>query len=130
MKQKNYALPLALIFSLFFLWAISSNLLPTMIRQLMKTCELNTFEASFTETAYWLAYFIFPIPIAMFMKRYSYKAGIIGEDVLDDYTKNTCPGCGSCSGMYTANSMNCLCEAIGMALPGNGTIPAVYAART
>ena len=40
-------------------------------------CELNTFEASFTETAYWLAYFIFPIPIAMFMKRYSYKAGII-----------------------------------------------------
>ena len=41
----------------------------------------------------------------------SYKAGIIGEDVLDDYTKNTCPGCGSCSGMYTANSMNCLCEA-------------------
>ena len=48
-----------------------------MIRQLMKTCELNTFQASFTETAYWLAYFIFPIPIAMFMKRYSYKAGII-----------------------------------------------------
>ena len=60
----------------------------------------------------------------------SYKAGLIGDDVLDDYTKNTCPGCGSCSGMYTANSMNCLCEAIGMALPGNGTIPAVYAART
>lgn len=77
MKQKNYMLPLALIFSLFFLWAISSNLLPTMIRQLMKTCELNPFEASFTETAYWLAYFIFPIPIAMFMKRYSYKAGIV-----------------------------------------------------
>ena len=48
-----------------------------MIRQLMKTCELNTFEASFTESAYWLAYFIFPIPIAMFMKRYSYKAGIV-----------------------------------------------------
>ena len=59
----------------------------------------------------------------------SYKAGIIGEDVLDDYTKNTCPGCGSCSGMYTANSMNCLCEAIGIALPGNGTIPAVYSKR-
>lgn len=60
----------------------------------------------------------------------SYKAGLIDGGVLDDYTKNTCPGCGSCSGMYTANSMNCLCEAIGMALPGNGTIPAVYAART
>ena len=48
-----------------------------MIRQLMKTCELTAFEASFTETAYWMAYFIFPIPIAMFMKRYSYKAGIL-----------------------------------------------------
>ena len=77
MKKNTYTIPLALVFSLFFLWAISSNLLPTMIRQLMKTCELNTFEASFTGTAYWLAYFIFPIPIAMFMKRYSYKAGII-----------------------------------------------------
>lgn len=77
MKNNKYVLPLALVFSLFFLWAISSNLLPTMIRQLMKTCELNTFEASFTESAYWLAYFIFPIPIAMFMKRYSYKAGIV-----------------------------------------------------
>lgn len=76
MKNK-YLIPLSLIFSLFFLWAISSNLLPTMIRQLMKTCELNAFEASFTEAAYWLAYFIFPIPIAMFMKRFSYKAGII-----------------------------------------------------
>src|SRR5574344_804111 len=75
--QNNYKLPLALIFSLFFLWAISSNLLPTMIRQLMKTCELNTFEASFTESAYWLAYFICPIPIAMFMRRYSYRVGII-----------------------------------------------------
>lgn len=77
MKTRNYTVPLALIFCLFFLWAISSNLLPTMIRQLMKTCELNTFEASFTESAYWLAYFIFPIPIAMFMKRHSYKAGIV-----------------------------------------------------
>ena len=77
MKKNTYTIPLALVFCLFFLWAISSNLLPTMIRQLMKTCELNTFEASFTETAYWLAYFIFPIPIAMFMKRYSYKANYI-----------------------------------------------------
>ncbi len=76
MKRKQL-LPLILVFCLFFLWAISSNLLPTMIRQLMKTCELNAFEASFTETAYWLAYFICPIPIAMFMKRYSYKSGIV-----------------------------------------------------
>ena len=77
MKRSSYTLPLVLIFSLFFLWAISNNLLPTMIRQLMKTCELSPFEASFTETAYWLAYFLFPVPIAMYMKRFSYKAGIL-----------------------------------------------------
>lgn len=77
-KQKNkYGTALILIFSLFFIWAISSNLLPTMIRQLMKTFELSAFQASLTEAAYWMAYFIFPIPIAMFLKRYSYKAGII-----------------------------------------------------
>ena len=75
--MKKNRLALALIFCLFFLWAISSNLLPTMIRQLMKTCELNTFEASFTESAYWMAYFICPIPIAMFMRRFSYRVGII-----------------------------------------------------
>lgn len=78
MQNKNrYLVPLALVFCLFFLWAISANLLPTMIRQLMKTCELTPFEASFTESAYWLAYFICPIPIAMFMKRYTYKGGIV-----------------------------------------------------
>lgn len=75
--MKKNTIALTLIFCLFFLWAISSNLLPTMIRQLMKTCELNTFEASFTESAYWLAYFVCPIPIAMFMKRYSYRSGIV-----------------------------------------------------
>ncbi len=55
----------------------------------------------------------------------SKKAGLIDEDELTYIEQNACPGCGSCSGMFTANSMNCLCEAIGMALPGNGTIPAV-----
>ena len=59
----------------------------------------------------------------------AYKAGLITDEQLEDCTCNCCPGCGSCSGMYTANSMNCLCEAIGIALPGNGTIPAVYAKR-
>ena len=59
----------------------------------------------------------------------AYKAGLIDGEQLEDCTCNCCPGCGSCSGMYTANSMNCLCEAIGIALPGNGTIPAVYAKR-
>lgn len=77
MLMKKNTLALSLVFCLFFLWAISSNLLPTMIRQLMKTCELNTFEASFTESAYWLAYFICPIPIAMYMRKYSYKSGIV-----------------------------------------------------
>mgnify|MGYP001039718133 CR=1 FL=1 len=59
----------------------------------------------------------------------AYKAGMITDAQLEDCTCNCCPSCGSCSGMYTANSMNCLCEAIGIALPGNGTIPAVYSKR-
>ena len=58
------------------------------------------------------------------------KINLIDDDDLEDYEKNSCPGCGSCAGMYTANSMNCLSEALGLALPGNGTIPAVYSART
>ena len=58
------------------------------------------------------------------------KAGIISDDELLNAEQNCCPGCGSCAGMYTANSMNCLCEALGISLPGNGTIPAVKAART
>lgn len=57
------------------------------------------------------------------------KAGIIDDAELSRVECDSCPSCGSCSGMYTANSMNCLCEAIGMALPGNGTIPAVYSSR-
>lgn len=57
------------------------------------------------------------------------KAGKIGEEVLYDMENSSCPSCGSCSGMFTANSMNCLTEALGIALPGNGTIPAVYSER-
>jgi dihydroxy-acid dehydratase len=57
------------------------------------------------------------------------KAGLIDDEKLTEIEQNSCPGCGSCAGMFTANSMNCLCEAIGIALPGNGTIPAVYSAR-
>ena len=59
----------------------------------------------------------------------AYKAGTMDEDGVRDYEENACPSCGSCSGMYTANSMNCLTEAIGMALAGNGTIPAPLSAR-
>ena len=58
-----------------------------------------------------------------------YNAGKITEEKLHEYECKTCPSCGSCSGMYTANSMNCLTEAIGMGLRGNGTIPAVYSSR-
>ncbi|MBE6011258.1 MAG: dihydroxy-acid dehydratase [Lachnospiraceae bacterium] len=59
----------------------------------------------------------------------AYKAGKIDDEELKDFENSSCPTCGSCAGMYTANSMNCLTEALGMGLPGNGTIPAVYAAR-
>ncbi len=59
----------------------------------------------------------------------AYHAGTLSEAGVKDYEENACPSCGSCSGMYTANSMNCLTEAIGMALPGNGTVPAPYSAR-
>ena len=57
------------------------------------------------------------------------KANLINDEEINRVECGSCPSCGSCSGMYTANSMNCLCEAIGMALPGNGTIPAVYSSR-
>lgn len=59
----------------------------------------------------------------------AHAAGKMTEEEVDDYVCNACPTCGSCSGMYTANSMNCLTEAIGMGLQGNGTIPAVYSQR-
>lgn len=59
----------------------------------------------------------------------AHKAGLINDEKLCEFENNTCPGCGSCSGMYTANSMNCLSEAVGIALPGNGTIPAVHSGR-
>ena len=59
----------------------------------------------------------------------AYHAGTLDDEGMKDYEENVCPSCGSCSGMYTANSMNCLTEAIGMSLPGNGTIPAPLSAR-
>ncbi len=66
---------------------------------------------------------------AMFEAVGAYKAGAIGDDKLCEFENKACPTCGSCSGMYTANSMNCLTEVLGMGLRGNGTIPAVYSAR-
>ena len=66
---------------------------------------------------------------SMFEAVGAYNAGKLDDEKLYEYECKTCPTCGSCSGMYTANSMNCLTEALGMGLKGNGTIPAVYSAR-
>ena len=66
---------------------------------------------------------------SMFEAVGAYTAGKIDEAELDEFENKTCPTCGSCSGMYTANSMNCLTEVLGMGLKGNGTIPAVYSER-
>ncbi len=66
---------------------------------------------------------------SMFEAVGQYTAGTITEEELREYEEKTCPTCGSCSGMYTANSMNCLTEVLGMGLKGNGTIPAVYSER-
>lgn len=65
----------------------------------------------------------------MFEEVGAYNAGKIDDKTLKDFECNACPTCGSCSGMFTANSLNCLCEALGMALPGNGTVPMVYSQR-
>ncbi len=66
---------------------------------------------------------------AMFEATGAYAAGKIDEEKLEEFAEKVCPTCGSCSGMYTANSMNCLTEVLGLGLKGNGTIPAVYSAR-
>ena len=66
---------------------------------------------------------------SMFEAVGAHMAGKIDDDKLREYEEKTCPSCGSCSGMYTANSMNCLTEVLGMGLRGNGTIPAAYSAR-
>ena len=66
---------------------------------------------------------------SMFEAVGSYAAGTMTEEDVCEFEEKACPTCGSCSGMYTANSMNCLTEALGMGLPGNGTIPAVYSDR-
>ena len=66
---------------------------------------------------------------SMFEAVGAYAAGNLTEEGLTEYENKVCPTCGSCSGMYTANSMNCLTEALGMGLQGNGTIPAVYSER-
>lgn len=66
---------------------------------------------------------------SMFEAVGAYSAGKISLEDVEEYENKACPTCGSCSGMYTANSMNCLTEVLGMGLRGNGTIPAVYSER-
>ena len=76
-KSKKNTVALAMVFSLFFLWAISNNLLSSVVKKMMTLFDIDQAKAEFVETSYWFAYFLFPIPIAMFMKRFSYKAGIV-----------------------------------------------------
>ncbi|MCD8121175.1 MAG: dihydroxy-acid dehydratase [Clostridiales bacterium] len=66
---------------------------------------------------------------SIFQAAGAYAAGKLNDQDMEEFEQNICPTCGSCAGMYTANSMNCLTEALGMGLPGNGTIPAVYSER-
>lgn len=75
--NKKTVLALSMVICLFFLWAISNNLLSSVVKKMMTLFDIDQAQAEFVETSYWFAYFLFPIPIAMFMKRFSYKAGII-----------------------------------------------------
>ncbi|MBS1668211.1 MAG: L-fucose:H+ symporter permease [Bacteroidetes bacterium] len=76
-QSAGYRVAFVLIVSLFFLWALTSNLLPTLIPHLKKVCRLSNFESSLLDTSYWSAYFIMAIPAAMIMKKTSYKTGIV-----------------------------------------------------
>src|SRR4051812_18733883 len=76
-KSKKNTLALVLIISLFFLWALTSNLLSTLIPHLKKACQLDDLQSAFIDSAYWIAYFVMAIPAALIMRKYSYKTGII-----------------------------------------------------
>ncbi len=81
-KKPSTKLALVLIISLFFLWALTGNLLPSLIPHLKKACQLNDFQSAFIDSAYWIAYFLVAIPAAMVMRRTSYKTGIIAGLVM------------------------------------------------
>jgi FHS family L-fucose permease-like MFS transporter len=76
-KSTSNTAALVLIISLFFLWALTSNLLPSLIPHLKKACQLNDFQSAFIDSAYWVAYFVMALPAANIMRRFSYKTGII-----------------------------------------------------
>lgn len=75
--NKKTIVPLVLVISLFFLWAITANLLPILIPHLKKACKLNVLESSLVDSAYWIAYFVIALPAGLFMKRFGYKAAIV-----------------------------------------------------
>ena len=81
MKQKNI-LPFILVTSLFFLWALTSNLIPTLIPHLKKACRLTDFQSAFIDSAYWIAYFFIAIPAGLVMKNFGYKNAIIAGLVI------------------------------------------------
>jgi MFS transporter, FHS family, L-fucose permease len=75
--NRNNSVAIALVISLFFLWALTSNLLPSMIPHLKKACRLNDFQSAFIDSAYWIAYFVVAIPASIVIRRFNYKTGII-----------------------------------------------------
>jgi FHS family L-fucose permease-like MFS transporter len=81
-KNPKHTAALILIISLFFLWALTSNLLPSLIPHLKKACQLNDFQSAFVDSAYWVAYFVMALPAANIMRRFSYKTGIIAGLVI------------------------------------------------
>lgn len=76
-SAKKYSTPVILVISLFFFWALTSNLLPVLIPHLKKACRLNVFQSSFVDSAYWIAYFTIAIPAGFITKKFSYKTTII-----------------------------------------------------
>ena len=76
-QANKTGLALVLVITLFFLWALTSNLLPTLIPHLKKACQLDDLQSAFIDSAYWIAYFVMAIPAALIMRKYSYKTGII-----------------------------------------------------
>ncbi|MGI8951689.1 MAG: L-fucose:H+ symporter permease [Chitinophagaceae bacterium] len=76
-KPSKTGVALVLIITLFFLWALTSNLIPTLIPHLKKACQLDDLQSAFIDSAYWIAYFVMAIPAALIMRKYSYKTGII-----------------------------------------------------
>lgn len=76
-EKKSYPIAIALVITLFFLWALTSNILPSLIPHLKKACRLDDLQSAFVDSAYWIAYFLIAIPAALVIRKFSYKTGII-----------------------------------------------------